>query len=113
MAFAQLTFRESLHDIEACLRSQANLLYAMGIRVKSFYGLSENAVKNQIWVAISTYLMVAILNKTLGIDQSMSRMLQVISINIFSKDPIHQLLMKTHTKDLNIDIFNQLMLEDL
>ena len=83
------------------------------LRVKSFYGLSENAVKTQIWIAISTYLMVAILNKTLGIDQSMSRMLQVISVNIFSKDPIHQLLMKTHTRDLNIDIPNQLIFKDL
>ena len=92
------------------------------LRVKSFYGLSENAVKTQIWIAISTYLMVAmasrvafgsVLNKTLGIDQSMSRMLQVISVNIFSKDPIHQLLMKTHTRDLNIDISNQLIFKDL
>jgi len=82
------------------------------LRVKSFYGLSENAVKTQIWIAISTYLMVAILNKTLGIDQSMSRMLQVISVNIFSKESIHQLLMKTHTRDLNIDIPNQLIFND-
>lgn len=82
------------------------------LRVKTFYGLSENAVKTQIWIAISTYLMVAILNKTLGIDQSMSRILQVISVNIFSKDPIHQLLMKTHTRDLTIDIPNQLIFKD-
>lgn len=83
------------------------------LRVKSFYGLSENAVKTQIWIAISTYLMVAILNKTLGIDQSMSRMLQVISVNIFSKDSIHQLLMKTDTRNTNIDISNQLIFKDL
>jgi hypothetical protein len=57
--------------------------------------------------------MVAILNKTLGIDQSMSRMLQVISVNVFSKDPIHQLLMKKHTRNPNIDISNQLIFKDL
>jgi len=83
------------------------------LRVKAFYGLSENAVKTQIWIAICVYLMVAILNKTLRIEQSMSRILQVISVNIFSKDPIHQLLMKTHTRDLNIDISNQLIFNDL
>jgi len=80
------------------------------LRVKAFFGLSENAVKTQIWIAISAYLMVAILNKTLAIEQSMSRILQVISVNIFSKDPIHQILMKSNTRDSNIDISNQLML---
>jgi transposase len=83
------------------------------LRVKAFYGLSENAVRTQIWIAICVYLMVAILNKTLRIEQSMSRILQVISVNIFSKDPIHQLLMKTHTRELNIDISNQLIFKDL
>lgn len=83
------------------------------LRVKAFYGLSENAVKTQIWIAICVYLMVAILNKTLRIEQSMSRILQVISVNIFSKDPIHQLLMKKHTRDSNVDISNQLIFKDL
>ena len=83
------------------------------LRVKSFFGLSENAVKTQIWIAISVYLMVAILNKTLRIEQSMSRILQVISVNIFSKDPIHQLLMKSSTRESNIDNSNQLIFNDL
>ena len=83
------------------------------LRVKSFFGLSENAVKTQIWTAICVYLMVAILNKTLRIEQSMSRILQVISVNIFSKDPIHQLLMKNDTRDLDTDNSNQLIFNDL
>ncbi len=83
------------------------------LRVKAFYGLSENAVKTQIWIAICVYLTVAVLNKTLRIEQSMSRILQVISVNIFSKDPIHQLLMKSHTRDLNIDASNQLIFKNL
>jgi len=82
------------------------------LRIKAFYGLSENAVKTQIWVAVSTYLMVAILNKTLGIGQSMSRMLQVISVNIFSKDTVHQLLTKYDTRRDLIDNSNQLMFND-
>jgi hypothetical protein len=73
------------------------------LRVKAFYGLSENAVKTQIWIAACVYLMVAILNKTFGIGQSMSRILQVISVNVFSKDPIHQLLIKIDTRDWNND----------
>lgn len=82
------------------------------LRVKSFFGLSENAVKTQIWIAVCVYLMVAILNKTLRIEQSMSRILQVVSVNIFSKDPIHQLLMKNNTRNLKIDNSNQLIFND-
>jgi len=79
------------------------------LRIKAFFGLSENAVKTQIWTAISTYLMVACLNKNLGIDQSMSRILQVISVNIFSKESLHQLLANCDTRNSLIDIPNQLM----
>jgi hypothetical protein len=79
------------------------------LRIKAFYGTSENAVKTQIWIAMSAYLLVAILNKTLGIEQSMSRILQVISVNVFSKDTIHQLLMKYDTSDLLNYTPNQLM----
>lgn len=82
------------------------------LRIKSFYGLSENAVKTQIWIAICAYLLVAILNKTLGIGQSMSRSLQIISVNIFSKDPIHQLLAKDDTSAPDVYNPNQLMFND-
>ncbi len=79
------------------------------LRIKGFFGRSENAVKTQIWVAVSVYLMVAILNKTIGSGESMSRILQVISVNVFSKDPIHQLLTTTDTRNLADDIHNQLV----
>lgn len=82
------------------------------LRVKSFFGLTENAVKTQIWIAVCAYLMVAILNKTLKIEQSMSRILQVVSVNIFSKDPIHQILMKNNTRNSDVDNSNQLMFND-
>ena len=79
------------------------------LRIKTFYGLSENAVKTQIWIAVSIFLMIAILNKELGIAQSMSRILQVISVNVFSKDHIHQLLMKNDTSESIVNKPNQLM----
>lgn len=82
------------------------------LRIKAFYGLSENAVKTQIWIALCSYLLVAILNKTLGIEQSMSRILQVISVNVFSKDSIHQLLMKDITRHVHFDNPNQLLFND-
>jgi hypothetical protein len=89
--------------------------------VKSFFGLSENAVKTQIWIAACAYVRVAMasrvafgsaLNKTLQFEQSMSRILQVVSVNIFSKDPIHQLLMKNETRNSGVESSNQLMLND-
>jgi len=79
------------------------------LRIKAFFGLSENAVKTQIWTAICVYLMVACLNKTLGINQSMSRILQVISVNIFSKQALHQLLTKPDTSEHPFNIPNQLI----
>jgi len=82
------------------------------LRIKSFYGTSENAVKTQIWIALCAYLMVAILNKTSGLDQNLSRILQVVSVNIFTKDPIHQLFMKDDTRDSDSDNPNQLTFND-
>jgi hypothetical protein len=82
------------------------------LRIKSFYGTSENAVKTQIWIAISAYLLVAVLNKTSGMDQNLSRILQVISVNIFSKDPIHQLFTGNDTSESGFNNSNQLMFND-
>ena len=79
------------------------------LRIKAFYGTSENAVETQIWIAVSTYLLVAILNKQLKLDQSMSRILQVLSVNAFSKDTIYQLLVINDTSKVDIDTHNQLM----
>lgn len=82
------------------------------LRIKTFYGISENAVKTQIWIAVCAYLLVAILNKTSGMNQNLARILQVVSVNIFSKDPIHQLFTKDDTRNSNIDNSNQLMFND-
>lgn len=58
------------------------------LRIKTFYGTDENAVKTQIWIAISTYLVVAIMKKELGLQQSMYEILQILSVTILHKTPI-------------------------
>lgn len=70
-------------------------------RIKKFYGISENAVTFQIWIAVSTYLLVAIVKKRLGLDHSLHSMLQILSLTQFEKTPVDQVFQKqanTHTK---------------
>jgi transposase len=62
------------------------------LRIKSFYGTSENAVKTQIWIAVSTYVLVAIMKKRLKIDLTLYTILQILSITLFEKMPISQAL---------------------
>ena len=62
------------------------------LRIKAFYGTSENAVKTQIWIAISIYVLVAIVKKRLGLDQSLYTILQILSVTLFEKTPILQAL---------------------
>ena len=65
------------------------------LRIKAFYGTSENAVKTQIWIAISVYVLVAILKKQLKLDLSLYTILQIFSITLFEKMPILQVLTET------------------
>jgi hypothetical protein len=58
------------------------------LRIKAFYGTSENAVKTQVWVALSVYVLIAIVKKRLGLDLSLYKILQILSITIFEKSPI-------------------------
>lgn len=83
------------------------------LRIKAFYGTSVNAVKTQIWVAISIYLMVACLNKLHRFDENLSRILQVLSVNVFQKEPIHQILTKFETRNEDLCTRNQLMFNGL
>jgi len=78
------------------------------LKIKSFYGTSENAIHCQIWIAICSYLIVAIAKKKLKIQQTLYSFLQVISISIFEKEPINQLVSnnQSHFKDSNFS--NQL-----
>jgi len=69
------------------------------LRIKSFYGTSENAVKTQIWIAISTYVLVAIMKKRLKIDLTLYTILQILSISLFEKKPIYQVLAQSDYKN--------------
>ena len=69
------------------------------LRIKKFYGTSENAVKTQIWIAISTYVLVAIMKKRMKIDLSLYTILQILSISLFEKKPIYQVLTESNYKD--------------
>ena len=60
------------------------------LRIKAFYGTTENAVKTQVWIAISVYVLVAIVKKLLKLDQSLYTILQILSVTLFEKTPILQ-----------------------
>jgi hypothetical protein len=60
----------------------------MHLRVKAFFGTSENAVKSQIWIAVSVYVLVAIIRKRLNLTRSLYEMLQILSLNLFEKNPL-------------------------
>ena len=78
------------------------------LRIKSFYGTSENAVKTQIWTAVSVYVLVAIMKKQLNIQASLYTILQVLSVSVFEKTPIIQLLTEQDYSIEQTDIHNQL-----
>jgi len=78
------------------------------LKIKSFWGTSLNAVRTQIWIAISVYVIVLILKKKLKIQQSIYEILQVLSINIFDKDPIYQLFTKSNLQNFKEHNYNQL-----
>jgi len=82
------------------------------LRIKSFFGTSENAVKTQIWIAISVYVLVAIVKKRLNIEASLYEMLQILSLTLFEKIPMDQLLNKTVTDEFEYTFDKQLFLYD-
>jgi len=81
--------------------------------IKSFYGTSKNAVKIQVWIAISVYVLVAIVKKDLGIQRSMTEILQILSLMLFEKTPIFQALSKEKPQKTDIKSHNQMTLFDL
>jgi len=60
------------------------------LRIKQFYGTSENAVKTQVWIAVSVYVLVAIVKKKLKLDASLYTLLQILSVSVFEKSPLQQ-----------------------
>jgi hypothetical protein len=82
------------------------------LRIKAFYGTSENAVKIQIWTAISIYLLVAIIKKRLELHRSLFSILQILSVSLFEKMSIHEALAAVDSTEINNEITNQLILFD-
>lgn len=80
------------------------------LRIKTFYGTSENAVKAQIWIAVSVYLLVAIMKKRLKIEASLYTTLQVLSVTIFERVPLLQVLTRDQYKPETVDNCKQLLL---
>ncbi len=83
------------------------------LKIKSFYGTSPNAVKSQIWIAISTYIIIAIIKKSLNIELKLYTILQILSVSLFEKVHILQLLTRTDCINMNPYQPNQLNLFDL
>jgi hypothetical protein len=80
------------------------------LRIKRFYGTSENAVKTQIWIAISVYVLVAIVKKRLKLDVSLHTLLQILSVTAFEKSPLQQILGETTMPLDQVNFANQLNL---
>ena len=78
------------------------------LRIKAFFGTSENAVKTQVWIAITVYVLVAIIKKRHGSEASFYTILQILGLTLFEKMPIDQLLANTYNECGKIDIPNQL-----
>jgi len=82
------------------------------LRIKKFYGTTENAVKTQIWIAITVYVLVAIVKKRLNTEASLYTILQILSLTLFEKTPLNQLLrnteeqMQTHHGNKQMNLFN-------
>jgi len=83
------------------------------LRINAFYGTSENAVKTQIWIAVSVYVLVAIVRKRLGLEISLYQILQIFSVTLFEKTPISQALQPIDSQEHLPDFANQLNLFDL
>jgi hypothetical protein len=82
------------------------------LRIKSFFGTSENAVKSQIWIAISVYVLVAIIKKRLALDADLYTILQILSLTLFEKNSLHQMLTGSESKTAALGMPKQLNLLD-
>jgi hypothetical protein len=82
------------------------------LRIKAFYGTSVNAVKTQVWIAVCVYVLVALVKKELGIERSLSEILQILSISLFEKTPVFEDFLRQGDEMENVMNHNQLLLFD-
>ena len=80
------------------------------LRIKAFYGTSDNAVKTQIWIAITVYVLVAIVKKQLKLEKSLYTILQILSITLFEKNPVLEALGAVNPQEIKDVTSNQLNL---
>jgi IS4 transposase len=102
----------TITDLYRC-RWQVELFFKwikQHLRIKQFYGTSENAVKTQIWIAVSVYVLVAIVKKRLDISASLYEMLQILSLTMFEKNSLNTLLSTVGADQNDTDFSNQLNL---
>ena len=111
MEISALTVAELYHE-----RWKVELFFKwvkQHLRIKAFYGTSANAVKTQVWIAVCVYLLVAIIKKKIKTELSLYTILQILSVSLFEKVPINQLLTQTDSRYLEEQSRNQLNLWDL
>lgn len=104
----------TIADLYRC-RWQVELFFKwikQHLRIKSFFGTSENAVKSQIWIAVSVYVLVAILKKRLALSASLYEILQILSLTMFERTPLDQLLARIPPSPDQPENPNQLILFD-
>ncbi|MDR4471077.1 MAG: IS4 family transposase [Nitrospira sp.] len=104
----------TIADLYRC-RWQVELFFKwikQHLRIKSFFGTTENAVKTQIWIAVSVYVLVAIIKKRLHLDASLYTILQILSVTIFEKMPLNKVLSVSDYTMEQIESPNQLILFD-
>jgi hypothetical protein len=104
----------TIADLYRC-RWQVELFFKwikQHLRIKSFFGTSENAVKSQIWIAVSVYVLVAILKKRLKLSVSLYEILQILSLTMFERNPLDQLLARIPPSSDLLENPNQLILFD-
>ena len=80
------------------------------LHLKAFYGTSVNAVQTQVWIALSVYVLVAILKKQLGLDQSLDQILQILSVTIFEKTALSQVFFNVVDEIESLTVAKQLNL---
>jgi hypothetical protein len=105
---------QTIADLYRC-RWQVELFFKwikQHLRIKSFFGTTENAVKSQVWIAVSVYVLVSIIKKRLEITTSLYTILQVLSLTIFEKMPLLQMVTKNNYKNKRPDLYKQLELFD-
>ena len=104
----------TIADLYRC-RWQVELFFKwikQNLRIKTFFGTSQNAVKTQIWIAVSVYVLIAIVKKRLKLDASLYTILQVLSVTVFNKTPINRMFTDSDYKNQITANNNQLSLFD-